>query len=345
LTQSPVVRVAVLGVGQWGANLARTFAQLGVLAATSDIRTDSSLADERCFGVPARSYPAILSDGSIQAVVIATPSKFHYVQAKAALLVGKHVFVEKPMAFRMPEAEELVELARARGLVLMTGHVVRFHPAIRRIIEMVKAGAVGSLQYVTSQRLAASASRNMDSAIWDLAPHDISVVLALAGEEPDWVESYGAIDVPGAGEALCHIHMGFRSGLRSHIYVSKVHPFKEVRLVLTGEKGSIVFETSDSHPRGSLILTHASPGKLSAGRVSGPLRQIIAFDDGEPLKAECQDFIDSIVSRRAPLTDGHEALGVLRVLTAASGTGSCSRPGENANPAHHESAELQSINA
>lgn len=343
LTRSSVLRLAVLGVGHWGSNLARNFAALNVLSATSDIRTDRSSHTERNLDVPAVSFPALLNDPAIGAIAIATPSQFHYSQARAALLAGKHVFVEKPIAFRLSEAEELVELAQMRGRVLMTGHVARFHPAVQRALELVQSGAIGTLRHVSTQRLAASANRNRDSALWDLAPHDISIVLALAGQEPEWIESFGAMQVPGSGDGIAHIYMGFVGGLSAHVHVSKVHPFKEVRLVLTGTRGALVFEVSESQPLGSLVLTQAEPDRNGTGVGSAVARRSVAFGQEEPLRLECQEFIESIVHNRVPLTDGHEALGVLKVVLAASN--SCRSAHAGAPRAELESAMDQPTDA
>lgn len=240
------VKIAVIGAGYWGKNLVRNFAELGVLNTICDVSKENI---RRC----SNEYPGVkltefcqeaLEDKDIAGVIIATPAVTHYELAKQALIAGKHVFVEKPLALDVNEAEELVSLAKEKDLVLMVGHLLEYHPAVNKLAEIINDGVLGKINYIYSNRLNLGKVRNEENILWSFAPHDISVIRLLLGEEPYEVTSVGANYLNQAIADVTISTLSFRSGVRAHIFVSWLHPFKEQRLVVIGDKKMAVFEDS-----------------------------------------------------------------------------------------------------
>ncbi|PWC55372.1 oxidoreductase [Azospirillum sp. TSO22-1] len=312
------MRVAVIGCGHWGKNLVRNFHQLGALAAVHD--ADPGHAADigaRHGGVPARGFEEILADPEIPAVAIAAPAEAHYRLARAALLAGKHAFVEKPLALAVEEAEELCRLAEAQGRVLMVGHLLQYHPAFLKLKAMVAAGELGRLQYVYSNRLNLGKVRREENILWSFAPHDISMILALVGNRPEEVLATGAAYLHKVIADVTTTHITFAGGEQAHVFVSWLHPFKEQKLVVVGDGGMAVFD--DSLPWASKLVVYPHridwvdgmpvPAKADATPV--------ALEEAEPLRAECLHFLECAAGGRRPRTDGAEGLRVLRVLQAA----------------------------
>lgn len=310
--------VAHIGHGYWGRNLARNFRELGHLAAVVDPDARAAEAAAATYGVRAASFEDVLADPAIAAVSIASPAGLHHAQATAALEAGKHVYVEKPLALDVSQAEALCALAEARGRVLMVGHLLQYHPVYVRLREMVRAGEFGRLLHVYSNRLSLGKFRTEENVLWSFAPHDISMILGLAGEEPVGVTAQGTVAfTPGVAD-LATAQMRFASGARAHVLVSWMHPFKEQRLVVIGEKGMAVFEDSQPAWEDKLIVYRHAIDR--SGAVPNPVKaegQKIEVAKAEPLKEECRHFVQSIENGTAPRTDGREGLAVLRVLDAA----------------------------
>lgn len=311
--------IAVVGCGYWGKNLVRNFHQLGVLAAVCD--RDSRVLDEarrHAVGVEMlTSFPEILERDSIQAVVIATPAETHFSLAKEALLANKHVFAEKPLVLVESEALELVRIANEGRLVLMVGHLLQYHPAFLKLKDLAASGDLGRINYIYSNRLNLGKFRREENSLWSFAPHDISMILALAGEEPETVFATGGNYLHKSIADVTTTHMGFRSGLKAHVFVSWLHPFKEQKLVLVGERKMAVFD--DTQPwSGKLVLY---PHEIQwRDQVPVPTKaepQGVELKEEEPLRAECQHFLDCVRTGAMPRTDGREGLRVLRVLNAA----------------------------
>ena len=310
--------IAHVGHGYWGKNLARNFHELGHLAAIVDADANAAAAAAASYGVRAASFEAVLADPGIDAVSLASPAGLHYAQARAALEAGKHVYVEKPLALDIAEADALCALAAARGRVLMVGHLLQYHPAYLSLREMVAAGELGRLHHVYSNRLSLGKFRTEENVLWSFAPHDISMILGLTGEEPDAVSAQGTVAfTPGIAD-LVSAQMRFPGGARAHVLVSWMHPFKEQRLVVIGDKAMAVFEDSQPNWDDKLLLyPHAID---RGGPVPNPVKadaRRVAVEKAEPLKEECRHFVRSIETGTAPRTDGREGLAVLRVLDAA----------------------------
>lgn len=311
------IKVAQVGVGYWGKNVARNFAELGVLSAVVDGHPETAARIANNHGVPVRTLDEVLADPLIDAVAFATPAVTHAALAARALHSGKHVFVEKPLALEVMEARELCALASKLGKVLMVGHLLQYHPVFITLREMVSAGELGQLRYVYSNRMGLGKIRIEESALWSFAPHDISMLLGLAGEEPDRVSAQGMSAItPGIAD-WATIQLAFPSGLRGHVQASWLNPFKEHRLVVIGEKAMAVFDDGADWNRKLALyrLRVDYSGAAPLPHMTAP--EYIAAPQSEPLGNECQHFLDCIASGAQPLTNGNEALAVLRVLASA----------------------------
>lgn len=312
------VRLAQVGCGYWGKNLARNFAQLGVLHAVADDNPATAAAMASEHGALEMTFGSILADAEVGAISLATPAPQHAKMALAALHAGKHVFVEKPLALEIDEARQLVDAAKQTGRILMVGHLLQYHPIFNALREIVKNGALGKLQHIYSNRLSFGKIRVEENVLWSFAPHDVSMILALANELPDNVKAEGSSFItPGVVDnCICHLH--FPSGIAAHINVSWLHPFKEHRLVVVGDKATAVFE--DSQPDWSKRLAIYPNYVDHTGIVPTPVKGEAKFIDvslAEPLKEECKHFLDCIETGNAPRTDGAEGLRVLNVLKQA----------------------------
>jgi UDP-2-acetamido-3-amino-2,3-dideoxy-glucuronate N-acetyltransferase len=307
-------RVAVVGFGAWGRNLVRNFADLGALGVICDSDPKlAALASDMHPGVPFRSdLSAVLADDSITAVAISTPASTHYPLARLVLEHGKDVFVEKPLALSTNEGEELVEAAEANGLILMVGHVLRYHPAVAKLEELVAQNDLGEIRYAYSNRLNIGKIRSEENILWSFAPHDISVIIALLGSEPTSLSCRGAAYLNSDVADVTLSEFEFSESVRAHVFVSWLHPFKEQRLVVVGTEKMAVFDDTDEQ---KLVLyphrVEWSEQTPIAVRAEG---QVVEISAAEPLRLECEHFLDCIETRRRPLTDGIEGLQVLRVL-------------------------------
>jgi predicted dehydrogenase/acetyltransferase-like isoleucine patch superfamily enzyme len=334
-------RVAVLGCGYWGRNLVRAFNDLGVLTAIHD-PDPGVVADIReTYPVPAMEFHDIMDDPSIEAVVIATPAATHFAIADAALHANKHVFVEKPLALAVRDASILCRMADESSRVLMVGHLMRYHPAFIKLAAMVKAGELGDLHYLYSHRLNLGKVREEENILWSFAPHDISMILSLVGSMPDSVEATGGMYLREDIADVTTTHLSFPDGERAHIFVSWLHPFKEQKLVVVGEKAMAVLD--DGQPWTSKLQLY--PHRIDwSGGVPLPIRaEMMPVDvpEEEPLLAEAKAFIDSINSGEPPPTDGKEGLRVLEVLSLAQSSLSenrSERPVRSSRDGVHESA-------
>jgi len=313
-----MVNIAVVGSGYWGKNLVRNFYSLGSLGAIVDKDPEIlSQFEERYTDIPCFSNCDQLLNSDkfrIDGIVIATPAETHYNLAKKALLAGKHVFVEKPLALTESEGNELVQLSEKNQRSLMVGHILQYHPAILKLKELINSGQLGKIQYIYSNRLNIGKIRSEENILWSFAPHDISVMLMLLDEFPYSVMSCGADYVqPGIADVTMTI-LDFPSGVKGHIFVSWLHPFKEQKLIVVGDKKMAVFD--DVSDKKLCLYPHTIEWYNRQPIAVKANPDIVTLDLVEPLKAECQHFIDCISNGHHPRTDGHEGLRVLRVLNA-----------------------------
>jgi predicted dehydrogenase len=308
--------VALVGCGYWGRNIARNLYQLGALRLVCDTSA-GALAGVRAAhpGVrTARTVAAALKDPAVHAVAIAAPAVRHYALAKQVLLAGKDVFVEKPLALELREAEELVELARERRRVLMVGHLLEYHPAIRKLKELVDAGELGEIHHVYSNRLNLGKVRREENILWSFAPHDVAVILRLMGALPFQVVACGGAYLQPNIADVTVTHLLFDNGVRAHVHVSWLHPFKEQRLVVVGSRKMATFD--DVAKQLVLYDQRFDIQDEQFVPMKGP-GENVPFADHEPLRLECTAFLRAMASRQPPLTDGESGLQVLKVLQAA----------------------------
>jgi len=311
-------RVAVVGAGYWGKNLVRNFYQLGALAAIcdSDPATLAHLTQQYPGASGHLAYAAVLHDADIKAVAIATPAETHYVLAKEALLAGKDVFVEKPLCLMEEQADELIALAQTHDRVLMVGHLLRYHPAFVKLQELVRDGVLGRILYIYSHRLNLGKIRREENILWSFAPHDISAILALADTLPESVTSRGGNYLHAHIADVTVSVLEFDSGLRAHIFVSWLHPYKEQRLVVVGDRQMAVFNDTAPWEEKLLLYPHQIEWRNHMPVPHKAEAIPVELEPTEPLRVECEHFLNCIENRSRPLTDGVEGRRVLRVLNA-----------------------------
>lgn len=310
--------VGVIGCGYWGRNLVRNFHHLGALAAVSD--PDGGRASEMSleFGVPALGLDELLGDTQIPAIVIAAPAALHFDLTSRALGAGKDVFVEKPLALEMDQARLIVEAAQRADLILMVGHLMQYHTAFVTLKEMVDAGRLGNLQYVYSNRLNLGRFRQEEDILWSFAPHDISMILSLIGTEPHEVRAVGSYHLSDRIADVTTTHLAFPEGQRAHVYVSWLHPYKEQKLVLVADEGMAVFDDGEDWSKKLQVYPHKVLWESGVPQPHKGDAEFIGLEPIEPLRSECQHFLDCVLTREVPKTDGREGLRVLSVLARAA---------------------------
>ena len=310
--------IAVAGCGHWGKNLVRNFHQLGALSTICDNNPDTAQAMGKQYDVTASTYEDVLNNNAIQAVVLASPAPFHFDMARDALKTGKDVYVEKPITLKTDEAKTLCDLAAQNDRILMVGHLLQYHPAFITLKEMVLNGNLGTLRYIYSNRLSFGKIRREENVLWSFAPHDVSMILALAGDAtPTEVTANGSAQTHGSIEDYAFIKMAFENGLAAHINVSWLNPFKEQKLVVIGDKGCAVFDDQEDWSQKIMHYPHVIDMSDDMPILNKADAVPVAVTEGEPLKMECQHFIDCVQNRTQPRTDGAEGLRVLDVLTRA----------------------------
>jgi predicted dehydrogenase len=322
------VKAGVVGCGYWGPNLVRNLrqssdCQLKVICDASESR----LSHMRRLhpDVPTtKEFDSLLNDSELDAVVIATPTRFHYDMAKAALSAGKHVFIEKPMARTGAEGEELVALADRQGLVLMVGHTFLFSPAVRRMKEIIEAGDIGEVQYISARRLNLGLFQKDINVAWDLAPHDISILLHLLDESPISVSCQGSSHVTKGIEDVTMMYLAFRKNRCAFVHNSWLDPKKVRQMTVVGSKRMIVYD--DTEPLEKLKIYDARvevpPHYDSFAEFTYSYHYGDAYvpyiKQDEPLKLECQHFMDCIREGGTPVANGRLGLEVVRILEASS---------------------------
>ena len=310
--------VALVGAGYWGKNLARVLGELGRLRTICD--TDEAVAGP----IAARQgagwvddLGAVLEDSEIAAIVIATPAITHFEIASNALSAGKDVYVEKPLALSDRDARRLCEVAREHRRILMVGHLLQYHPAYLKLRELVDAGQLGRLQYIYSHRLNFGKIRTEENILWSFAPHDISMILGLANAMPIRVDATGHCYLHGQNPDISTTHLEFPNGLKAHIFVSWLHPYKEQKLVVVGDRGMAVFDDTCPLEEKLVLYPHSVLWKGGQPEPKKGDAEPVPLEDVEPLRSEIEHFLECIETRAVPRTDGEEGARVLSVLNAA----------------------------
>lgn len=316
--------VGQIGLGHWGPNLLRNFVALPdsqvKLCCDIDAQARARVAATHPGIETTADYARILEDQEIETVVVSSPAGLHYEHARLALGHGKHVFVEKPIALDVTQAVELVQLAEARDRVLMVGHLLLYHPAVRLLKAYVDSGELGDIRYIYSHRLNLGTVRRDENAMWSLAPHDISVALYLLDQVPEAVSAQGRAYLRPGIHDLVFLTMYFAKGALAHCHVSWLDPHKVRRFTVVGDQKMAVFDDMEAREKIRLYdagvdLPDVGYGEhltLRFGDVYIP-----RVDMKEPLRLECRHFLDCIKQAAKPLSDGRNGVDVLRVLDAA----------------------------
>jgi predicted dehydrogenase len=302
-----VTKIAQVGLGQWGKNLARNFADLADLAWLCDLDESQheGLAQRYPHARLAANLDDVLEDDSVEAVVIATPVPTHHELARRALEAGKHVFVEKPPAMRGAELEELCELSEERGLVLMPGHLLLYHPGVRKLKEIVDSGELGDVLYVYGNRQNLGTFRTNENALWSLGVHDLSVLLHLIEEEPTEVRAHGNAFLTGGVEDVVFCYLNFPSGKMAHMHLSWLDPHKIRRITVVGNDRMAVFDDMERERK----ITVYDNWRTRTGDVYSP-----KVDATEPLRLECAQFLRLVAGEGDRRKAARDAVPVVRAL-------------------------------
>jgi UDP-2-acetamido-3-amino-2,3-dideoxy-glucuronate N-acetyltransferase len=313
--------VALLGAGAWGLNWARTLHGVGALGMVCD-PSPAALAEvrRRYPGLPTTAQASdVLGNPALTHVVVAAPAAAHFELALAALRARKHVLVEKPLCLRVEDGELLVRLAESLGRTLMVGHLLQYHPCIARVRELVQSGALGKLLTITSNRLNLGRFRKEEDALWSFAPHDISVILSLLGDQmPESLRCVGSASLRREVVDSTLTVMRFAGDVTAQIHVSWLNPFKEQKLTIVGRDGMLVFD--DTKPWSEKLTLYRDYLSWPEGEAPTPrdvVGEHVSVPEAEPLRAECEHFLAVSQAGSTPRTDGREGLRVLRVLALA----------------------------
>jgi predicted dehydrogenase len=325
--KKPIV-VGVVGCGYWGPNLVRNFKSLP----NCELRAMCDLSQARLNHMRGlypdvegvTDFPHMLNGVGVDAVVVAAPVKHHFPLAKAALLAGKHTLIEKPMASSSAECEELIEIAQSKGLVLMVGHTFLYSAAVRKIAEIVQAGDLGEIRYINSRRLNLGLFQKDINVAWDLAPHDISIILHILEEFPQVVNCQGNAHVTPGIEDVTNISLTFRHKRFATIQSSWLEPRKVREMTIVGTRRMIVYDDLETNEKIRIYDTrverpphHDTFAEFHYSYHYGDI-YIPYLKQEEPLRGECQHFLECIEKGTEPLTSGHKGLDLVRILEAAS---------------------------
>jgi UDP-2-acetamido-3-amino-2,3-dideoxy-glucuronate N-acetyltransferase len=311
-------KIALVGCGYWGKNLCRNFHALNALARVIDA-TESGQAQARLIapGIEVSfHFEDALNDSEIHAIALATPAETHAELTIRAMQAGKDVFVEKPMALTLEDAERMKAVADQTNSILMVGHLLEYHPAVLKLRELIDSCELGKINYVYSNRLNFGKVRTEENALWSFAPHDVAVILRLLGQSPVEVSATGGSYLTKGLADVTVSNMRFSDETRAHVFVSWLHPFKEQRLVVVGDKKMAIF--NDVAPFGEKLLLYPQTvefdGKIPVLKKEDA--ETVEYSDAEPLREECRHFLNCVTNRNKPLTDAQSGIDVLKVLHA-----------------------------
>jgi predicted dehydrogenase len=320
------VRVGVVGLGYWGPNLARNFDRLpgAELAYCCDL--DEANLDKARSLYPGTTvtddYAQLLADDALDAIVVATSVPTHYSLGKKSLEAGKHTFIEKPIALKAADAQDLLDTAEEYGVKLMVGHLLEYHPAVNKMKELIDGGELGKVFYAYANRLNLGKVRTDENALWSLGPHDVSVLNYLTGDEPVEVSARGECYLQDQVEDVVFGYIKYENGMVGHLHVSWLDPHKSRKITVVGEKKMVVFDDMEAdrkitvYDKGATTTrtkfeTYGEFVTLHFGDIHIP-----RIGNEEPLRVECQHFVDCVNDDATPRSDGRDALNVVKVLDA-----------------------------
>jgi predicted dehydrogenase len=321
-----MIQLAVAGVGGWGKNLARNYFQMPGSRLKYICDLDRKKLERLQSQLPGTAittrFTDVLEDPEIEAVVIGTTAATHYPLCKAALQAGKHVFVEKPFVLVLEQAEELIELAAQESRILMVGHLLEYHPVINRLKRMIDSKELGDIYYIYTQRVNLGTIRNDENALWNFSPHDISSILFLLGKEPSDVSARGQSYLQSGIEDVVFLTLNFNGQSMAHVHVSWLDPHKIRKITIVGSKKMAVFDDIESTEK---LRIYDKSAENNGNYNSFAEYVTLRFGDitiphltvEEPLRLECEHFLECIRENKQPRSDGMDGLRVLRVLEAA----------------------------
>ena len=317
--------IAQIGIGNWGINLCLNLMKLNVLKKICEIDTTIINNFKKTYSDIdiTSNWKDILDDNDITAVVIALPAEYHYKFTKEALEHDKDVFVEKPLSLNLNEAEELVRIATKNNKILMVGHVLRYHPCIKKIEEIIKNEIIGNLYYINCSRKNLGKIRHFENVLWSFAPHDISIILSLVNNvKPLNIKCFGQKHLNNDIDDITDTFLDFPGNCFAHISVNWLHPFKEQRITIVGSEGMLVFDdTKPIDEKLTICKKYLSkkPGEYTEINKSEFINVKCDWSENKlPLQLECEHFIDCCINRKTPITDGNEGLEVLKILDICS---------------------------
>ncbi|MBT3300676.1 MAG: Gfo/Idh/MocA family oxidoreductase [Candidatus Marinimicrobia bacterium] len=311
--------VCVIGAGYWGKNHIRTLYELGNLGGIveSNSETLKRFAEQYPDVKGYLSLGDALQDGQFSGFTVATPAETHFPLAKQIMEAGKHVLVEKPLTLQEDHAEELVRLSEENNVNIMVGHVLLFHPAIKKIKGLIDSGKIGKLQYIYSNRLNLGQVRTEENVFWSLAPHDISIFQYFTDAFPEAIHASGSTFLQKGIHDSTLTQFKYPNGVEGHIFVSWLHPFKEHRLVVIGSEAMITFEDSSE---GKPLKLYAKKFDMAKGvpeKIDGPVT-LIDYEQKMALTEELQYFVDHLEGKKPNIANGNHALEVMKILIEAS---------------------------
>jgi predicted dehydrogenase len=320
-----MARIGVVGLGAWGWNVARSFAELKdcELVTCCDVDPKRTAAAARAWpsAAAAADLGEMLTRDTIDAVVISSPAVTHYTLARQALLAGKDVFIEKPFTLNVAHAEDLAELAEQQHRVLMVGHLLEYHPVVRRLRAMIQSGELGEVYYIYTQRVNLGRIRGDENALWSFAPHDLSQIMFILGMEPTNVSARGQSFIQDGIEDVVFLSLFFENRIMAHIHLSWLDPHKVRKTTIVGTHKMAVFDDTEASEKLKIYNNHAEVPTIRNYGDSIQVRfgdiLIPRVDMSEPLKVECQHFLECVHKRSTPLSDAYDGLRVVRILEAA----------------------------
>ena len=312
-----MLNIVVIGCGYWGKNLVRNYHAMGLLCGICDDSPETAKAISEKYHVPAFTLDQIWQDPNIHAVVISTPAITHAELSIKAIQSGKHIYVEKPMAIDLDEAKRVVDAYNGSNQIYMVGHLLQYHLAFMKLKEIVQENRLGKLNYIYSNRLNLGKLRREENILWSFAPHDISMILSLVNSDIKSVDAVGTKILNHKIYDITTTYINFSNEVKAHIYVSWLHPYKEQKLVVIGEKGMAVFNDCLSWDQKLQIYSGHLTYKNSQPDINKVKPECIPLDESEPLRLECEHFVHCINNSKQPRTDINEAFKVLTVLEMA----------------------------
>lgn len=309
--------IAVIGCGYWGKNLIRNFSDLGVLAAVCDPVQDLAKRYSEQYSVPAKSWENILQDKGIRGVVLAVPAALHAKMCCEAIKSGKDVYVEKPLSLTEEDCRQIKTALMSSSQILLVGHLLQYHPAIEKIKECLDAGELGELKYIRAHRFNMGKIRHEENVLWSFAPHDFSVIYSLVKSPIKSIQVQAQCLFSDKIADRVDVAMEFISGVHAEVCVSWVHPFKEQKLVIAGSHAMLVFD--DTLPLDQKLKLYQHKYNRNGQHIitEKAESESISLENIEPLKAECQQFIHCMATRRQPKTDINEGEAVVHMLQLA----------------------------